>query len=207
VLHRLEQYARFHVPTVPTIAFDDGTKLTGSRAIMRALDERAPDPPLFPQDRERRAAVMRAEEWGDQVLQALVRRIVWAAFARRPDAVIGYSEDADLPIPRPLARLSAPLLVRIGQKANHAGDLNVRADLAHLGSHLERIDTWIGEGTLGGEQANAADLQIGSSVRLLSTVEDVHPHLQGRPALELAHRWFPRHPGVLPAGALPAAWL
>jgi glutathione S-transferase len=207
VLHRLEQYARFRVPTVPTITFDDGTKLTGSRAIMRALDERAPEPPLLPEDREQRAAVMRAEEWGDQVLQAIARRVVWAALRRKPSAVMSYSEDADLPIPRPLARLSAPVFVRIGQKANHAGDLDVRADLAHLGSHLERIDAWIGEGTIGGEQANAADLQIGASVRLLSTIEDLDPHLEGRPALELALRWFPRYAGVLPAGALPAGWL
>jgi glutathione S-transferase len=195
------------VPTVPTIAFDDGTKLTGSRAIMRALDERVPDPPLLPADREQCAAVMRAEEWGDQVLQAIARRIVWAALRRKPSAVMSYSEDADLPIPRALARLSAPVLVRIGQKANHASDLNVRADLAHLGSHLERVDTWIGEGTLGGERANAADLQIGASVRLLSTIEDLRPQLDGRPALELAQRWFPRYAGVLPAGALPAGWL
>jgi glutathione S-transferase len=207
VLHRLEQYARFRVPTVPTITFDDGTKRSGSRAIMRALDERAPDPPLLPEAPERRAAVMRAEEWGDQVLQAVVRRLLWGALRRKPSAVMSYSEDADLPIPRPLARLSAPVLVRLGQKANDAGDLNVRADLAHLASHLQRIDTWIGEGAIGGEEANAADLQIGASVRLLSTVEDLRPQLDGRPALELAKRWFPRYAGVLPAGALPAAWL
>jgi glutathione S-transferase len=207
VLHRLEQYARFRVPTVPTIAFEDGTKLTGSRAIMRALDERAPDPPLLPEDPERRAAVMRAEEWGDQVLQPLVRRILWAATARRPAVVMSYAEDADLPIPRPLARLSAPVLAPLGRKANHAGDLNVRADLAHLGSHIERVDTWIEEGTIGGEQANAADLQIGASLRLLSTVEDVRPRLEGRPALALAQRWFPRYAGTMPAGTLPQEWL
>ena len=51
VLHRLEQYARFHVATVPTITFDDGSELTGSTAIMRALDVRVPEPSTSPRTR------------------------------------------------------------------------------------------------------------------------------------------------------------
>ena len=54
---------------------------------------------------------------------------------------------------------------------------------------------------------NAADLQIGAGVRLLLTLEDVRPLLDGRPAGALARRWFPAYPGDVPAGTLPAAWL
>ncbi len=208
VLHRIEQYARFHVPTVPTIAFEDGTKLVGSAAIMRALDERVPEPRLFPADRAHAAGVFRAEEWGDQVLQPLARRILWASLRRSPsDVMMSYAAGAKLPIPTALARVNVPIVTRLGVKANHATDLNVRADLAHLDSHLERADTWIGEGAMGGGQANAADLQVGSSVRLLATVEDLRPQLEGRPVHELALRWFPRYPGTVPAGTLPAGWL
>ena len=49
----------------------------------------------------------------------------------------------------------------------------VRADLAALPAQLQRIDGWIDSGLLGGEQPNAADLQIGSTVRLLRTVADL----------------------------------
>ena len=121
--------------------------------------------------------------------------------------MMSYAADSKLPIPTALARVNVPLVTRLGVKANHASDLNVRADLAHLDSHLDRADGWIEDGAMGGEQANAADLQVGSSVRLLATVGDVRPRLEGRPVLELALRWFPRQAGAIPAGTLPAEWL
>jgi len=208
VLHRIEQYARFRVPTVPTIAFEDGTKLAGSTAIMRALDERVPEPRLFPADRERAAGVQRAEEWGDQVLQPLARRVVWAAVSRRPEVMDDYSASADLPVPRAVARLSAPLVARAARRANKGSDLNVRADLAHLAHHLDRVDGWIADGVIGGEEPNVGDLQLAPSLALLASVEDLAPVFADRPCLALARRWFPDYPeGRVPAGTLPAAWL
>ena len=50
----------------------------------------------------------------------------------------------------------------VAQKASSATGRRA-ADLAALPRQLERIDGWIGEGLLGGEQPNAADLQIGST--------------------------------------------
>ena len=44
----------------------------------------------------------RAEEWGDQVLQPLARRVVWAAVFRRPEVMDAYSAGARPP--RPAAR-------------------------------------------------------------------------------------------------------
>ena len=44
--------------------------MDGVRApIARALEERWPDPPLFPADRAMREAVERAERFGEQELQ------------------------------------------------------------------------------------------------------------------------------------------
>lgn len=208
VLHRIEQYARFRVATVPTIVFEDGTKLAGSTEIMHALDARVPEPLLFPTDDAHRIGVKRAEEWGDQVLQPLARRIIWAALRRSPsDVMMSYAEHSKLPLPEAIARINVPLVTRLAVKANKASDVNVRADLAHLDSHLDRADGWIADGAMGGEQANAADLQVGSSIRLLATLEDLHPRLEGRPVHELAMRWFPRYAGTTPAGTLPAGWL
>ena len=42
----------------------------------------------------------------------------------------------------------------------------MRDDLAALPGMLQRIDDWIADGVLGGEQLNAADLQIAASLRL-----------------------------------------
>ena len=59
---------------------------------------------------------------------------------------------------------------------------------------------------LGGEQPNAADLQIATSLRLLMTLEDLRPAIEGRPAGELAMRVVPDFPGNAPP-ILPPAWL
>jgi len=65
----------------------------------------------------------------------------------------------------------------------------------------------VAAGVLGGKSPNAADLQIGASVRLLATIGDVRPLLAGRPSEALAQRWFADFPGDVPAGAYPAQWL
>ena len=207
VVHKLVQLARFGAATVPGIEFADGVKVVGSRHIVRALDARRPDPPLLPAGEEERRRVERAEKWGDEVLQPVVRRLSWAALVRDPQASTSYAEGARLGVPAPLARLTAPLLARAEVAIQGAHDPVVRADLLHLDSHLRRIEDWIAAGVLGGEQPNAADLQIASSLRLALTFGDLRPRIDGRPAGELARRWFEDYPGETPAGALPAAWL
>lgn len=185
----------------------DGERLVGSRAIMRRLDQLVPDPPLLPRDDEqRRAALLEAELWGDRTLQSVVRRILDAGFVRAPEAMAGYAEGAKLPLPEWSMRPLMPLTARLMALRNSARDEAVRADLAALPSQLDRIDGWIAEGLLGGEQPNAADLQIGSSIRLLSTIADVRPLIEPRPAASLM-RWFAAQPGEIPAGTLPAQWL
>ena len=206
VAHKAVQKALFGSGTVPGLVLD-GRKIVGSLHIIRALEEKVAEPPLLPRDPKERKSVELAEEWGDEVLQPLVRRVVWAALRRAPGAIPSYSEGSRLQVPAPLARLSAPLIARAEQRINAASDLNVRADLAHLDHHLARVDRWIGYDVIGGERPNAADLQIGAGLRLLLTIEDVASAVGSRPASQLAFKWFPRYPGHVPGGVLPAAWL
>jgi glutathione S-transferase len=205
VLHKPLQRARFGAGTVPGLILD-GEKHIGSRAIVRALEQRVPEPPLLPADPEARKPVELAEEWGEQVLQPLARRVIWAALVRAPSAIPSYSVDSRLPIPAVLARLTAPLVARAELRIHRASDENVRADLAHLDRHAERVEAWIEQGALGGEQPNAADLQVGSGLALMLTLGDIAAKLDGRPAAELARRLFPDYPGSTPAGVLPAEW-
>lgn len=194
--------------TVPGLKLDGGEKISGSRAILRKLDELVADPPLLPADAGARAHVLEAERWGDEVLQPAVRRIAWAALKRRPDAIPGYQQASKLPqLPRPVVRLLAPGAIAIERKMNKASDGAARADVRAMPEHLDRIDRWILDATLGGaKQPNAADLQIASSVRLLSTIGDMRPLLEGRPGNALALALFPDFPGEVPAGAFPSDW-
>ena len=207
VVAKLQQHRRFGDGTVPGVVFDDGERVLGSRAIVRALEQRAPVPPLLPLNGRARRRVEEAERWGDEVLQPLARRLVWAALRRRPALMMAYSEDADLPVPVPLARLSAPLVARVASRLNHATDPDVRADLVNLDFHLHRADRWLATGAIGGERPNAGDLQVGAGLRLLLTLEDLRPRIDARECGRLARRWFPDYPGGVPAGVLPRAWL
>jgi glutathione S-transferase len=192
--------------TVPGMRID-GERLVGSRRIMRRLDELAPEPPLLPvPGSSAYAPVLEAERWGDEVFQSVPRRLIDVAFMRRPAAMESYAADAKLPLPRPLLRPALPLSARLMALKNHARDDVARTDLAALPSQLERIDGWIAQGLLGGEQPNAADLQIGSTIRILESIGDVRPLIQQHPAAQLT-RYFPPMAGEVPAGVLPSDWL
>jgi glutathione S-transferase len=151
--------------TVPALRVD-GRKIQGSRAISAALDELAPEPPLFPGDPAVRREVEEAERWGDEVLQPVARRIeVWEL--RRDRRMVGTQladarriQRARLPIsPRLAAATGGPTLAWHARLIGATDDA-VHADLRALPAMLDRIDAWIAAGMLGGTQPNAADFQI-----------------------------------------------
>ena len=200
---------RYGGTTVPGLRIA-GERLVGSRAIMRRLDTLAPEPALLPPVGDpSRTEVLEAERWGDEVLQSVPRRIIDVAFIRRPAAMESYAANAKLPLPRPLMRPALPLTARLMALKNKARDDAARADLLALPGLLDRIDAWIADGLLGGDRPNAADLQIGSTIRLLATIGDVRPLLEGPPARPAAQltRYFPPMVGEVPPGVLPAEWL
>ena len=196
---------RFPGDTVPAIKID-GRRLQGSRAIARELDRLRPEPPLFPSDPGQRTAVEEAERFGDEDLQAPVRRILWNTIKRDRTPLRSYAEGARLGIPIGVAAKTSAPIVAAAVAYNEAGDENVRADLAALPGMLQRIDDWIAAGVLGGEQLNAADFQIAPSLRLAMTLQDLRPAIAVRPAGELAMRVVADYPGDAPP-VLPAAWL
>jgi glutathione S-transferase len=196
---------RFPGVTIPAMRIGD-KKITGSRAIAKELDRVQPDPPLYPTDPDARATVEQAEAWGETTLQNAARRILWNALKRDRAPLASFSEGARLGVPIGLAVKTAAPIVAMEVRINEATDERAREDLAALPGMLQRIDDWIAEGVLGGEELNAADLQIGTSVRLLTTLQDLRDPIASRPAGELAMRVAPDYPGDAPP-ILPAAWL
>jgi glutathione S-transferase len=193
-------------PTVPGMRIGS-ERLVGSRRIMRRLDELAGEPPLLPPPGDAAyARVLEAERWGEEVLQPVPRRIIDAVFVRRPATMETFAEDMKLPVPRSFLRPVLPLTARLMAIKNGARDEAAKADLAALPRQLDRVDELLAEGLLGGEQPNAAGLQIGSSIRLFNCIGDVAPLLSGRPSLRMID-WFQPTGASIPAGILPADWL
>lgn len=197
--------ARFPGTTVPAATLD-ARRVQGTRQIAEALDELRPDPPLFPAEPELRRAVEAAERWGDATLQEVARRLSWWALRRDVDALGSFAEGARLGVPTGLAVKTAPPIVWAAARLNGAGDDAVRADLAALPRLLDRADQQIDDGVLGGEELNAADFQIGTSLRLLMCFDDLRPALESRPAGALAMRVAPSFPGRMPT-VFPATWM
>jgi glutathione S-transferase len=191
--------------TVPAMNVD-GVKIQGSRQIARELERLCPEPPLFPADDEKRAAVEEAERWGDEEFQHPVRQVILWSIVHRKSAIRSYLEGAKLGIPIAMAAPTAPLVVSLSSRLNGASEENVRADLAALGGLLQHVDDLIAAGTINGPELNAADFQIAATIRLAMTLEDLRPLIESRPAGTFAKRIQPEIAGSCPP-ALPPAWL
>jgi len=191
--------------TVPALKID-GDKVQGSRQIARELERLRPEPPLLPADAEKRVAVEAAESFGDEELQQPIRQLLWWGFKQDKEPLRSYSEGAKLGVPIGLAVKTGGPLVALSARFNEASDENAKAAAAKLPALLDRVDAWIEDGTLGGDQLNAADFQIAPSIGLALTLDDLKPMIETRPAGALARRVVPHYPGRMPA-VLPAEWL
>ena len=190
--------------TVPAAKLD-GRRVQGSREIARSLDELRAEPPLFPTDPSRRRAVEEAERWGEEELQPLPRRFFRWGLVRDRALRAWFERACGTPAPGFVAAVEGPV-VRIFARKSHADDETVKHDLRALPGMLDRVDSLIAEGALGGEAPNAADFQIASSIRVFMEQESIRPLVEGRPATEVAIRLFPDLDGPIPL-RLPAEWL
>ena len=187
--------------TVPGLLVD-GEPVHGSTAILERLEAIAPDPPLYPEAAA--ARIREAELWGDAELQDLGRRLPWGALYFRPEAMGTFGGAGPLD---PAGTDFAIRYVRASWKYHRISAAQLAEDLAGLPQKIDHVDSLVADGVLGGTEPNAADLQIGSTLRVLLNVGDVRPLLEGRPAEEIARRWFPDYEGDVPAGAFPAGWV
>ncbi|MDQ3677007.1 MAG: glutathione S-transferase family protein [Actinomycetota bacterium] len=193
----------FERMTVPALKID-GHRVQGSREISRELDELAPQPPLFPADPQRRAAVVEAERWGEE-LQDAVRRVFFCAAWRDPRAFMTVLRH-DNALMHPAQRISRRFVTRLARAGARASDFAGEEDLALLPARLDQIDAWIEAGLLNGPELNAADFQIAPSIAMLLRFDDLASHLDERPAAQLARRLVPDDPARIRA-VLPPAWL
>jgi glutathione S-transferase len=210
---RRDLVTAMHIPILKAMGFprrnvpaikSDGTKVQGTREISRWLDRIQPEPPLFPADK--RAEVEEAERWGDEQLQPVPRRLAWFALARDRSGLKGFMQGYRLGLPTSVAVATAGPIIWVEQKINKASADAIRADLQNLPGLLDHVDELIARGVIGGDEPNAADFQIATSVRLLLAFEQLRPLMQGRPLAAWAERIAP-DPGGRIATALPPEWI
>lgn len=195
----------FRRATVPALKID-GRRVQGSLQVSRALDALQREPPLFPASPGERGAVEAAEHWGEAVLQPLPRNIFRWCVARDRELRRWLAEMAGMPLPSLAASLIKPLGWYFARVVSGATDESIRAQLAALPDQLDHVERLIAAGVIGGDQPNAADFQIATSVRVLLNFPQLRPLIESRPAAELAMRIAPRFGALLPI-KLPAEWV
>jgi glutathione S-transferase len=187
--------------TVPSLDID-GRHIKTNREIALALEEIRPDPPLYPADPDRRRAVEEAERWGNDVFQMTARRLALTS-STRPDAILNRGNDGRLgPLlyRQEIMRLIAVWIIAPIFAANKRSEPEMAAALPR---QLDRIDAWIEEGVLNGDELNAADFMIAPSLALLTYRLDLRPQIEERSA---ALEWLDRIlPEPAPARAAVAA--
>jgi glutathione S-transferase len=185
--------------TVPALRCG-AERVQTNRAIARWLERVQPEPPLFPADPQRRAAVEAAEEWGDEAFQMAARRITLAGALHGIDGLRDRANDGRLgPLLARGERSRAINSLVAGRAVFRAGGPDVEQKLlAELPGMLDTIDAGIAEGVLGGPELNAADFMIASSLALIAYRLDLRAQIEARPA----GAWLER---VLPEPALSSA--
>jgi glutathione S-transferase len=176
--------------TVPAMRIGD-ERVQRNMDIARYLEQLQPEPPLFPEDPVLRSNVEEAERWGDDELQMASRRIVLAAGARDPGELHARGSEGRLG-----GLLAGNTLHRRVMAQVATGVFDVRGDkdaelVAALPPMLDRIDAWVEEGVLGGEQLYVADLVIAPSLALLDYRLDLRDELRSRPSFALVERVLP----------------
>jgi glutathione S-transferase len=195
----------FRDPTVPALKLD-GHKVQGSLNISRALEEIQPEPHLFPTDPERRAAVEKAERWGEADLQPVPRHIFRWAVARDHELRRSFAQTTGMPLPSVAATVLTPVGWYFSRVVSGSTDDSVRDELGALPSQIDHVDELIADGVIGGGHPTAADFQIATSVRVLLNFPQLRPLIEPRPAGELAMRIAPGFGRPMPV-KLPAEWV
>lgn len=194
----------FRSGTVPALVLD-GRRIQGSLEIARAIAAVSPPGTLYPVDPEARARVEEAERWGEAELQPIPRRILRWGLVRRGELRRWLVRINRIPFPTVSAALMRPLAWHFA-RVSSADDETVRQDMERLPGLLDRVDELIAEGTIGGPEPNAADYQIGTSLRVMLAIEDLGDAVEAHPgAAELARRILPDYRGSAPR-ILPEAW-
>lgn len=154
--------------TFPVIRLD-GEVIGDSTAIIAALEERYPEPPLYPADAAERAGALELEDWFDERLGPQMRLLAWHD-ATAPEAGDQMGRLAERMMPRSVRRFgvaraaaarfgSAFVALRWGVRDDTAAD---EARVAVL-SALDRLEDELGDRDyLVGDSFTVADLAAAS---------------------------------------------
>jgi glutathione S-transferase len=205
--------------TFPALQLD-GTRIVDSTAIIAALEQRFPEPPLYPKDPEERHRALELEDFFDEELGPYARRLAFHEARRDPELL----QQVAARVSPSLADSLGPALVpytraftalRYGAASSRAADTARQKIIAAI----DRLEAELGDGEyLVGGRFTIADLTAASLLfpivgppeapavtdRMPDPFERFRDTLRERPGYRWVAETFRRHRNPQPSGALSA---
>jgi len=150
------------VQTTPVLTLD-GRSIGDSTAIIAALEERWPQPPLYPDDRAERRRALELEEYFDEELGPHLRRALYHELLGQPELLVPLMVRGQRRSVQLMFRLLFPILAgAIRQRFRVSEAAALRSRERAVGA-MERIERELGPGGyLVGERFTVADLTAAS---------------------------------------------
>jgi glutathione S-transferase len=149
--------------TFPVLSLDD-RNIGDSTAIVAALEERWPEPPLYPSDPSERRRALELEDFFDEQLGPDIRQLVWYEFSRDPERFAALMAQT---LTGPAAKMSAAsaaygrVFTRL--RFNAGSNRIAERSRAKVLAALERLEVELGESEyLVGDRFSVADLTAAS---------------------------------------------
>jgi glutathione S-transferase len=149
--------------TFPMLSID-GRRIGDSTAIVAALEERFPEPPLYPVDIAERRRALELEEFFDEELGPYVRQLAWYELGNDPESFARLMQQT---APKPIARFSRPVAAYAraytALRFDAADAKRAEASRAKVLTALDRLEAELGDGEyLVGDRFSVADLTAAS---------------------------------------------
>lgn len=160
----------------------DGAMIADSSDIIRHLEQRFPDPPVFPADAGARALAHVFEDWADESLyyyDLTMRSWPGNAHWLADDLV---REDTGLT--RRLFQYLAPKIIGKQARDQGTGRKPAAAVCQDVGRHFEAIDALVAGGAwLVGDAPGIADIAVVSMLTVLERAAEAKAMMAGHPSL------------------------
>jgi glutathione S-transferase len=158
ITHRLTG----EVDTTPVLDLD-GRMIGDSTRIIAALEERWPDPPLYPQDPMQRRRALELEDFFDEQLGAHIRRAIYEVLLKRPDILVPLFTRGQPPVARGLFAAGFPILIRAMRRVLNINAAAAARSRAATVAAMDRLESELQpNGYLVGDGFSVADLTAAS---------------------------------------------
>ncbi|HET6448808.1 MAG TPA: glutathione S-transferase family protein [Conexibacter sp.] len=144
--------------TCPVLRLD-GRAIGDSTRIVAALEERFPDPPLYPADPAQRARALELEDFFDEQLAPYVRRLGWWHLTQHPRELFVAAFPDSSPLVRAALRPGAAVTTVAMRRRYGLTEASAAEARAKVLAAMDRIEAEIGpSGYLVGDAFSIADL-------------------------------------------------